>query len=46
MKYHLINKVTGQPIEGIVISDVAKEDFMQLMNWKEDDWEDNTIEVK
>ncbi len=46
MKYNLINKVTGQPIEGIVISDVAKEDFCQLMDWKEDDWETNTKEIK
>jgi len=46
MKYNLINKVTGQPIEGIVISDIAKEDFMQLMNWKEDDWKSNTKEIE
>ena len=46
MKYNLINKVTNQPIEGITIDETAKEDIMQLMNWKEDDWKSGTKEVK
>ncbi len=46
MKYKLINKVTGQPVEGIIISDTAKEDFMELMDWKEDDWKAGVVEVK
>ncbi len=46
MKYNLINEVTGQPIEGMTIDDSAKEDFMSLMNWKEDDWNSHTKEVE
>ncbi len=46
MKYNLINEVTGQPTEGIIIDATAKEDFMELMNWKEDDWKSNTQEVE
>ena len=46
MNYKLLNKVTGQPVDGITINDTAKEDFMELMNWEEDDWKSGTVEVK
>lgn len=35
MIYHLINQVTGQPVDGIIINDTAKEDFIKLIKDKE-----------
>lgn len=46
MQYKLINKTTGQPVDGIIINDTAKEDFMELMNWEEDDWKTKVVEIK
>ena len=46
MNYNLINKITGQPVDGITINDTAKEDFMELMDWKEDDWKTGTKEIE
>ncbi len=46
MRYNLINNITGQPTEGITIHETAKEDFMDLMNWHEDDWNINTKAVE
>lgn len=46
MQYKLKNQITGQPVDGIIIDDTAKEDFMELMNWNEDDWKAGVVEVK
>ena len=46
MKYQILNKITGQPIDGILVNDTAKEEFCELMNWKEEDWNANMQEIK
>jgi len=46
MKYGLVNKVTGNIVEGIIIDESAKEEFMEMMSWKEDDWYSCTREIK
>jgi len=46
MKYNLLYRATAKPIEGVTIDESAKKDFMEMMDWKEDDWDCCTSEVK
>ena len=41
-KYYLINSKTKQVKEGIIIDEVAKEDFKKMMKWNEKDWKKHT----
>jgi len=41
-EYYLINSKTKQVKEGIIIDEVAKEDFKKMMKWNEKDWKKHT----
>ena len=42
-KYNLYHIHTGKLINGIIISESAKEDFKEVMGWTEKQWKFHTL---